>query len=281
MAVIFLFIYFLQYAIYPKILFGVRAGEDRGTIRIFIPGGSFAGFMYYYFLQKAFTSEKKYYFIYCLIFLAVPVLQGTRSSVLVLLLGTFIFILFNRQVKSKIIVTFLIAISALFVYFIFQDIIMNMIDVSKSQASQDDDDIRVRAAKFFLYEFSPTTLNYWIGNGESHMASAYGMKVFFYKSSYGFFQNDLGLLGEYTKYGLLWIIAVFFLLRQFFIYKIERQYTYIKFWAAILILDELMGGTFSKSPSIIVITGALYIIDVSIFEINHSDEKPDNKIATD
>ena len=216
MAFLYLLIYFFQYAIYPKILFGARASVERGTVRIFIPGGTFAGFIYYYFLHKALTTEKKVYAIYCLIYFAVPLLQGTRSSTTVLLFGTLLFILFSKQVKSKIAVTILMIAFSAVVFIIFKDIIMNLIDVSESQASQDDDDIRVKASKFFLYDFSPTSLNYWIGNGESHGASSYGMKIYFYKEYYGFYQSDIGILGEYSKYGILWIISVLLIFWKLF-----------------------------------------------------------------
>lgn len=278
-SIIFLFIYFVQYVLYPNILFGSRASEERGTVRIFIPGGAFAVFMYYYFLQKTFTTDKKIAAVYCLAMLAVPILQGTRSSILTLLLGTLIFILINKQVKSKVLATTLILISAVLVYFIFQDIIMNLIEVSKSQTSQEDDDIRVKSAKFFLYEFSPTALNRWIGNGEAHLAAPYGVKVFFYKTNFGFYQSDIGIIGEYSYYGVLYVICVFLILRKLLITKIEPRYSYIKFWAVILIFEELMGGAFSRPTVIMVITGALYIYDVSSFELKHPEEETEEKVV--
>jgi hypothetical protein len=270
---IYVFIYFFQYIIYPRIFFGGRASEERGTVRLFIPGSSFAGFAYYLFLQRGFTSKQKIYFVLCLIILAVPLLQGTRSSILTVLLGTLIFIIMSKQVKSKLVVLFLMVASAALVFLVFQDIIMNLIEVSKTQASQEDDDIRVRSAKFFLYEFSPTPLNFWIGNGESHGAAAYGMKVYFYKVNFGFYQSDIGILGEYSKYGVLWVICVFLILRKFLVTRIAPRYAYIKYWAIISILNEILGGGFSRPTEIIVITSVLYIYDVSSFELRSAEKE--------
>jgi hypothetical protein len=279
MGIFFLFAYFFQYIIYPTIIFGVRAGVERGTVRIFLPGGSFAAFMFYFFLQKTFTSDKKFYVILCLLYLAVPILQGTRSAIANLLLGTLIFILFNKQVKSKMVVMTLMLIASVLVFFIFQDIIMNLIHVSESQAAQEDDDIRVRSAKFFLYEFSPTKLNYWIGNGESHMAHAYGMRVYYYKAFYGFYQSDVGIIGEYSKYGILWIICVFLIARKLFISRIAPQYIYMKFYTLNLMFDLFLGGAFSRSYDIVVITSILYIYDVSNFELRNKDKNGEEKLT--
>jgi hypothetical protein len=265
----FIGLFFIQYVLYPTMLFGVRAQEARGTIRIFIPGGDFALFAYFLFLQKSFTTENKVYLLFCLVYLSVPVLQGTRSSIVSLLLGTVIFILFSNKVKSKFLVTMLMAMAGMLVFFLFQDIFMALIQVSEEQASQNEEDIRVRAAKFFLTEFYPTKLNYFLGNGQSHMMSAYGMKVFYYKVTFGYYKNDIGIIGEFVKYGVVFVIAVILIFRKFFSIKIESKYSFIKFWAFLLIISEISGGMFQRPTSIIVITAIMYIYDISNFKLRN------------
>lgn len=275
MGILFITFFLLQYVLYPRMIFGARAQEMRGTIRIFLPGTSFAGLMFYFYLQRTFTTNQKISIAYCLLFLAIPVLQGTRSSILTTVLGALIYIVFSKRVKSKILVFILMFFGAVLVYLIFQDIINNLIAVSQDQAAQDEDDIRVRSAKFFLFDFYTSPLNYLIGNGESHMMSAYGMKIWFYKSNYGFYQNDLGILGEYVRFGVLYVICVFLLFRKLFIMKIAPRYAYFKYWAVMLILDELMGGAFSKPTSIVIITSVFYIYDISTFELKNPDKEPE------
>jgi hypothetical protein len=279
MGILFITFFLMQYVLYPRMIFGARAQEMRGTIRIFLPGTSFAGLMFYFFLQRTFTTNQKISIAYCLLFLAIPVLQGTRSSILTTVLGALIYIVFSKRVKSKILVFILMFFGAVLVYFIFQDIINNLIEVSQSQAAQDEDDIRVRSAKFFLFDFYTSPLNYLIGNGESHMMSAYGMKIWFYKSNYGFYQNDLGILGEYVRFGVLYIVCVFLIFRKLFTMKIAPRYDYFKYWAVILILDELMGGAFSKPTSIVIIASALYIYDISTFELKNPDKEPEEVVG--
>lgn len=170
----------------------------------------------------------------------------------------------------------LLLVGAIMIYFVFQDIIMTLIEVSQKQAAQEDDDIRVRAAKFYLYEFYPSNLNYITGNGQSHMASPYGMRVWYYKESRGFYLNDIGALGQFIKYGVFYTITVFLIFRKIFTRKIEPKYAYIKYWAVLLLLAELMGGSFANPTSIIVITSALYIYDVSYFELKNQAKKRDD-----
>jgi len=273
MAVLFIFFFLVQYVLYPTMLFGARAQEARGTIRIFIPGSAFAGLMFFYFLQKILTEGELKYIPFCFAVIAIPILQGTRSSIVTLLFGAVIYILFSKRVRSKVLVIILIMTGGAMIFYLFQDIFMTLIEVTQEQTAQETDDIRVRSARFYLYDFYPTKLNYLIGNGQSHMMSPYGMRIWYYKTNYGFYQNDLGMIGEFTKYGVLFVISVFLILRKLFVIKVEPRYSYIKYWAVLVVTNEILGGIFSNATAIIVISCILYITDVSHFE--HQQPKED------
>lgn len=273
MAVLFIFLFVVQYVLYPTLLFGARVQEARGTIRIFIPGSAFAGLMFFYFLQKVLTQGEIKYIPFCFAVVAIPIMQGTRSSIVTILFGAIIYIIFSKRVRSKILIMVLLVIGGSMLFYLFQDIFMTLIEVTQEQSSQETDDIRVRSAKFYLYEFPPTQLNYLIGNGQSHMASPYGMRVWYYKEFYGFYLNDLGMIGEFTKYGVLFVISVFLILRKLFIVKVEPRYSYIKYWAVLLVTNEIMGGIFSNPTAIVVISVIMYIYDVSNFELQQPKEE--------
>ena len=267
MAIIYMVLFFAQYVLYPKLLFNTRIQEARGTIRIFIPGATFAQFMFFYFLFLFFKNYKVKYGIFCLLYLMIPVMQGTRSAILIALLGALIVILISRQVKSKIIVLFLMGAGAVLLFFIFQDIFINLIEVSEKQAEQEEDDVRERCAEYFLTEFYPNKINYFLGNGHSHIASPFGIKTMYLTANYGFYQSDIGIIGVFVMYGVAIILGMIFMLRKIFIVVIDPKYNYIKYWAAILILNSIMGSLFVRPSSIVVILSAIYILDVSNYEM--------------
>jgi hypothetical protein len=277
MGIVYVIFFMIQYVIHPVIIFGSRVQEARGTIRIFIPGAAFAGLVFYLFLQRAFTTGNKLYLIFCFAFLIIPLLQGTRSSTLTTLLGAFIYILFSKRVKSKLLVSLMITAACAVVFILFQDLIMTLVQVSEEQAGQEGEDIRVRAAKFFLTDFYPTNFNYFLGNGESHMMSAYGLQIWYYKVQFGYYQNDIGLIGNFVKFGIIFVLAVFLIFRKFFIIKIEPRFGYLKYWALLLILGEIMGGAFTRPTTIAVIASVMYIYDVSNFELRYSGQIPENE----
>jgi hypothetical protein len=272
MGFLFMFLFVVQYVLYPTVLFGARVQEARGTIRIFIPGSAFAGLMFFYFLQKALTQGKIQYLPFCFAVILIPILQGTRSSIVTILFGAIIYIVFSKRVRSKIVIMLLLVAGGAMIFYLFQDIFLTLIEVTQEQSSQETEDIRIRSAKFYLYEFPPTRLNYLIGNGQSHMASPYGMRVWFYKEFYGFYLNDLGMIGEFTKYGVLFVISVFLILKKLFTIKVETRYSYIKYWAVLLVTNELLGGIFSNPTAIVVISVIMYIFDVSNFELQQPKE---------
>lgn len=265
-SIIYIACFLLQYVAYPRVLFGTRMDEDRGTIRIFLPGKAFVVMMYFYCLQMFFRNHKASYIVFCVLTLLVTLLQGTRSALGLLLLGTILNLVISKQVKSKLLISFLLFLCVIPVFFIFQDIILNLILVSEEQSANEGEDVRVRAARFFLTEFYPSKLNYFIGNGEEHMASAYGMKVFFYKVTFGFFLSDIGIIGEYVKFGIIYVVSVVMIVIKVLRARLDPKYYYFKYYIAISIMGMIVGGTFSKFDAFVPILAMLYIIDVNVFD---------------
>jgi hypothetical protein len=97
------------------------------------------------------------------------------------------------------------------------------------------------------------------------MASKYGMMIFYYKSI-GLYQSDIGIIGKFTQFGVLYVLANFLIIRKIFIIKVKPQYTFIKFWAVTLTIGTITGGTFGSPSTIVVIASVLYFIDVSNYE---------------
>ena len=168
-------------------------------------------------------------------------------------------------------ITFFMLLGVVIVFFIFQDLIIGLIKLSETQASQEGEDIRMRSARFYLTEFYPNFVNYIIGNGSSHMANAYGMKVMYYQTVFGYYLSDLGMLGVYVRLGVLYIIGVFLIFRKIFITPYDSRYTYFKYATIMLIWNEIGGGAFAKPTSFIVTLAMLYIIDVSAYQLSQGE----------
>ncbi|MCD4697650.1 MAG: hypothetical protein K8S16_15610 [Bacteroidales bacterium] len=81
--------------------------------------------------------------------------------------------------------------------------------------------------------------------------------------------SDIGLIGEYVRYGVIYIIGIFLILRKLLTLKIDPRYMYFKYYIVISLIGMVMGGVFTRADSYIPILAMLYFIDVSIHDKKH------------
>ena len=263
LGIIYSIIYILQYIAYPIILLDTRIGVERGTIRIFFPGATYMFVAYFIILQQYFTFNRFRYLLLLLLFFTVGgILQGTRQSLAMMVLLTGANILFSKRIKSKIgiIAISLVGVGAIF--FIFQDIFIQMFNVSKQQSQNASQNIRVLAATFFLTDFMPAKIAYIFGNGQDSLNAAFGVKVNYYKTFYGFYQSDVGLIGDYSKFGLLYVAAQLSIMFRIIFGKIHKNLAYLKYFMVSVGLTMFVGqGMFSAASGIVAGIIMLYLID--------------------
>lgn len=245
--------------------------EQRGTIRLFIPGMICTTATYFYFLNRFFETNSFKFILFSLVTLSVFVLQGTRQLIFATFFLTVMNLMLSNRVKSKFLMFFLMTLASFAVFMIFQNIFLALTQVSSNQSQNIENDIRVRAAKFFLTTFMPNDLAYILGNGNAEGGSAYSLQGLYYAQKYGFYLNDIGMIGDYVRYGILFTIASFVLLAKAFLIKIGPSYRFLKYFIAAQCFTLLAGKGVLGGADIILIC-SLYI-----FDIEHAELKLKNK----
>ena len=257
--------FIVQYLLYPTIYFDVRIDDDpfRGTLRIFLPGRAFLIAGYFIALNIFLRTNKLGYLLPLLLFFSVTLLEATRQFVFSLLLVTLYAIFFTKQVKSRGLIVLLLSISVFPLYFMFQDIIQGLIELSTSAGRGTDPSTNTRemALKFFLNDFFPSNSAYILGNGADHMRSPFGLKVDMLKH-FGFYQSDIGLIGDYTKYGLIFVAGAVLSIIKLLKSKISPELNYIKYYALIIILLIPLSTFFTTTSAIFVLCVFFYLIDI-------------------
>lgn len=265
--------YIIQFILYPTLLFDVRIAEDRGTIRIFLPGFTFLVLAYFLCLNRLFETFSIGKLLAVFLFVSILILMGTRQVIFSVLLITLMFVLFSRVVKSRILIFMLVAISIIPVIIVFQDIFISLIDLSKSQSETLTENVRLRAAIFFLTDLFPNDLAYITGNGAESANSYYGFLIQMYKDAYGFYQSDIGLVGDYTKFGALFVLGVFIILFMTIFRRAGERFSYIKYnYIGIVLTLFTGGGPFGMADSIIAICCTLYILDIDYHDRMYLEE---------
>jgi hypothetical protein len=163
------------------------------------------------------------------------------------------------------------------VYFLFQDIINSMFDVTVSQSQSAGSNVRVKAARFFLADFNKNNWAYLIGNGAPGK-SGYGLRMSGIAERFGYYRSDLGLIGEYTQYGVLFVIGVFVIFYRSLSSRLPESLMFIKYNFLGILITLVTGGGAFGSNSINILTNCmlLYMIDMYLNEIEETvpDKSP-------
>ena len=269
--VIYAFAFLIQYFAFPQVIFDVRLGVERGTIRIFLPGLAIMNLAYFIALTRIIFKNALNYIPYILLFFSIYILTGTRSMIAGPTIVTVLVLILSNKIKSKALIIFLVIAVAGTTYYMFQDIITNLVSISQEQTAHSEEDIRVRAAKFFLTDFFPNKIAYITGNGEGHQASPFGLAINAFKINYGYYQSDIGIIGEYTKYGAFFVLGVIILLYKGIIFRTDPRYQYIRYFFILALISLPLAQGFTSPDYIITICILMYIIDM------RKESKPKNR----
>lgn len=253
--------FLMQYVVFPTQFFDVRMGVERGTIRIFIPGLAFLNIAYFIALQRVLYRNSLHYLLFLGLFLVVFLLTGTRSIIAGPAVVTLFALFFSKRVKSRLGIVILVLLSIGLAFYLFQDIVLYLISVSEHQSVYSEENIRVKAGRFFLTEFFPSTFAYLTGNSEAHQASAYGLEIFSYKMHKGFYQSDVGFIGEFSKYGLFLLVSVLVIFIKSFRYPLSDDYAYVRYFMLLILITLPLGSSFTTPDFIVVLCVVMYFYD--------------------
>lgn len=275
LGILYAMLYIIQYVAYPVRLFDSRIDVSRGTIRIFLPGAGFLMLAYFKSLQDYFTTTKFKYLVFALIIFSVGgILPATRQALASLTLITVAFIFFNRQVKSRLLIVFMAGLAGMAVFVIFYDILIEMITLTREQTDDSRPNIRVMAGRYFLTDFMPSTWAYILGNGQDSLNSTYGQRINIYKLVRGYYQSDVGIIGDYSKFGIFFVIAQLSIMGRIIFGKLHPKISYMRYFMISTALVMFSGGNmFGRVDGIAFVCVFLYLID---YYKNHPETEQEN-----
>lgn len=257
-------LYLIQWAAYPVQLFGEKMMKDRNTIRITIPGVAFGVAAYYYAFIRFLKTNHYKYILFVLFVFFVFVLLGTRQLIAPVVLISLWIIIRSKRVQSKLVLSILIAICSIPIYFIFSDIFDAMMEVTRQQSTSLTHNVRYKAGGFFLMQFSANKMSFLTGNGAYSNHSAYGVLMENYSKLFGYYLADIGIIGEYILYGIIFVIAEVIILIRMMITRLPEDLTYIHYIAystlfSLFVSSGISGGT----EGILLFCMVLYCMDVA------------------
>jgi hypothetical protein len=268
---VYMVLYLIQYTLFPRILFDVFMFKDRGTVRVYLPGSDYIAVAVFYFAQKFFTTNHLKYLLLVFMLYSIFILLGGRQT-MILMAFFLVLLLFSKRVKSRMGISIIIGIALTLVFFIFKDIIDQMIITTQWDLGKGKDYARIRATTFFLTDFYLSPWAYITGNGVPSNDSQYGKEILSYVSK-GLYLGDIGTIGHYVMYGAFFIIGVLGICFKVLIKKFENIYSYLKYIFIGFTFSLITGPGFGNSDFIVFICCALYIVDVSLNNVKQEKLK--------
>jgi len=126
--------------------------------------------------------------------------------------------------------------------------------------------IRIKAAKFFLTRFNPNILTYLFGNGHPGPWSYYSQYVSLYAIRDGYNISDIGIIGDYIEYGIIFVIGGIMMILKGAFFKVSQGFYYLKYYIFIQCFTLLTGNGIFGGVDIIILM-ILYIFDVNRHEL--------------
>ncbi len=259
---LYIFLYIVQYFIYPVQITSSPIIVDRATLRIWLDGFGYLVIAFYIWLYRSADDLKGKYILLLLMSLGIFVMMGTRQILAVILLLSLLYLFQSRVVKSKILIFLMFAAGAVSAFFVFEEIFIAMLEQTLEQSNDLEGNIRLRAIDFFMTRFYNNNFAYFTGNGVSY-SSIYELQTLKYRQQYGFFLHDIGLIGEYIKYGAVYAVAAIMILWRTIRSKLSEEFLFVKYhFIAILLTMVTSGGAFvSFGESVFLNCMLMYVID--------------------
>jgi hypothetical protein len=260
---VYAFLYIAQTVVYPNRLSTVNMFVDRNTLRIALPGSGFLFLGYLIGLSKFLKTNYIKYLLLCLLALGVFSLTGTRQVLAPLALITIAAVLFSRRVRSRILMIFMIGLALIPAYILFQDTFGLLLKVTHTETTYLSENKRFQAALFFLFEFFPNKMSYIIGNGVPSGHSAYGVQINAFKEVFGFYQSDIGIIGDLTRFGILIVVVQLSLYIRIMRMSLPPELDFVKYNVFAFLVAILFSTSFSYPDAIVILCILLYLVDVS------------------
>lgn len=263
LGIVYIILFLVQYFVFPKILFDAYVRSDRGTIRIYLPGSVYLMISFFFSAQYYFRTNRSKYLILLLLIFVIYILTGGRQILATILLVLILFLMFDRQIKSRLIIAFLGLAGVFAGYILFQEIFEGIILESRHDLRQGENYTRFGAVKYYLTDFFKSPIAYITGNGMFFSTSNYGKEIAYNVMIRRFVLGDIGLIGNYAIYGAFFVWGVLYIFYKSLVTSIESRFTYIRLMFITMAISVVIAGGFGQSDTICFTVTMLYVIDVS------------------
>lgn len=272
LAVIYLLCWIYSLYKMPEMVFGIdrddKYGEitERGFYRLFIPG-NVSAVLSFYFLGAFLYKQKKWGLYLAFLMLLIVVLHVGRQMIIwtIIISAIMIFMVYRKKIMHLIIAIFVGYCGLLYIADKIPAV-SSMMEMSKDQGENIDDDIRTKAVNYFVYEYPHNIVTTLFGNG-APVRDTELYKIDQIGNMHGYYHTDVGFFSMFCNYGIVTVILFGLLLVRVAKLKVEQEYRYLKYYIFYIYGTYLMSQ--SLTISIFTFMMAYYILETSAYKLKN------------
>jgi hypothetical protein len=262
-----LLVFIIDVLTFPNALFAwdMDEGPERGALGLFFYGQGFTILGALIYLEKYFSSGKFRYLIpYIISFVFIVILTGSRTYFFALSISSLFVVIYSlkniRSLNRKFYITVILCLIGFTGAYYLQDRFSNLVDLTRGQFLNYASDIRVKCMIYYATEFQNGFFTQIFGNGYPYPASELGTKILTAKSN-GFYVSDIGILGLWSYFGVLSVLAWALIFVKVFNRRYFRQNIVIVAFFLYLLINAFLTYTLFDPGYIIAYIFALYLFN--------------------
>lgn len=234
--------------------------ERRGIIRIIFPGAGIFYLAAFICICKLTSTPNNRLtnLMFTIGGMAIPILQVVRQ---IIVFNSIIYIFHfgtNLSIIKKIVLSIAFIGLGYYILSLNLPIFQSIAEITKNDKNEGDKNIRVVTGTYYLLNFSDNIITKLLGNGVPHYKSSYGIQTI--KSEQrGMWLEDVGLIGLYSQFGILAILAWLIIWYKSFTIPLPKQYYYLKYYLWLLLFTSLTSGSIYNVHYLISTVLVLYI----------------------
>lgn len=269
-----LFIFSLDFYTFPDTLFATRSEEieTRKSLGIIFDGLGFTILGALFYLQRYLITNKIYNLIpFIIASVFIIFLTGSRTYLFALIASSLFVIIYdllnvNSKKNKAYTILSLFGIFSIAIYYL-QTHLLNLVDITKDQFSNYSDDIRLESINYYTTTFQKGFFTQLCGNGFPHSESELGLiRANAHES--GYFESDIGIIGLWSYFGLLSVIAWIFIYIRVFNKKYIRQNIVVVAFFIYIFINSFLTFTIFDPGYMLAYIYALYL-----FNTRHINKK--------
>lgn len=265
---------FLMYVVniltVPNVIFGAQAEEyddSRGVIRLTVPMIELVVMYLFYSINQWVETAKRRWILFIIIAGFLVIMSVIRQIILLSFIFSFLLIMQRVKWWKKIVALMCISF---FVSCILPEIPIykKMMEVSEQQISSnkyEEEDIRVRAWRFYTIEYQKNFFTQIFGNGLPSKGNSKRGDEMEKKTSYayggnGCFLEDVGWAGFYWLFGIFATIGLAVLLIKAARAAFITHRFYLFYWFLFIILSSIASAPILYNYKVVSLCFGLYLV---------------------